>query len=456
MKITFIIASVGKQINNHYVRSWIMEPLSLATLSALTPPHIERVFYDDRIEDIPFDEPTDLVAINTETYTAARAYQIAYEYQKRNVKVILGGFHATLMPEEAAEYADSVLVGEAEGIWEDVLNDVMEGQIRKFYRQQSPQRSFSVTPDRSIFNGKGYPKLSLVETGRGCCFGCEFCSITHFFSRKYMNRSIKAIVDEIKSLKNKLVFFVDDNIGVHSRHSKELFKALIPLKIKWVSQISMDVAHDEEFLKLMKESGCQGVLIGFESFNADTLKRMGKDVNKTYETYDYVVQQFHKHGLALYATFVMGYHDTEKDFEEIYRFGIRNKILYVAFNHLVPFPGTKLYERFEKEGRLRYQKWWLEPNYRFGDVVYEPDNISAQELTELCLKYRYKYFNWMSILRRLPHKMYLLNPMLFFSYLLLNLTAKHQAKARRNLIIGGNMQEHSIKEVNTKLQLVEV
>lgn len=455
MKVTFIIASVGKQQSGRYVRSWIMEPLSIGVLSALTPPGIQKVFYDDRVEDIPYEEPTDLVAINAETYTAARAYQIAYEYRKKNVKVILGGFHPTLMPEEAVQYADAVLIGHAEGVWQDVLDDVRAGRLNKFYQTRDTKDAFCVPPDRSIFEGKGYPRLSLVETGRGCCFGCEFCSITHFFQRTYKSRPIEDVVEEIKKLGKKTIFFVDDNIGVNRERSKKLFKALIPLKIKWISQVSMGVAHDEEFLRLMKKSGCQGVLIGFESFNPETLRIMGKDVNKTYETYDKVVQQFHKYGLPIYATFVMGYRDSEEDFEKIYRFGIRNKVTYIAFNHLMPFPGTRLYERLEREGRLRTPKWWLEPNYRFGDVVYNPENISAEELTELCLKYRYKYFNLHSILRRMFHGMYLFDLFLLFSYLLLNLTAKHQAKARRDLIIGGNKQNYNIKEIDVNPQLVE-
>ncbi len=409
----------------------------MAVLSSLTPASINRVFYDDRIEDIPFDDETDLVAINIETYTAARGYQIASKYRKRNIKVVLGGFHATLMPDEASLHADAVLIGEAEGVWSQLLEDLKKNKLKKTYEREKGSAIEYVIPDRSIFHGKKYPKISLVETGRGCMFGCEFCSVTHFFKKSYHPRPLDIIVKEIKQLHNKIVFFVDDNIGSDRKRARELFNALIPLKIYWISQVSMDICNDEELLKLMKKSGCQGVLIGFESLDSDVLTRMGKGVNRAIKSYDYVVKKLHSYNIEIYATFVMGYGETKKVFQDTLRFGVRNKLLYLAFNHLVPFPGTPIYAKLESERRLLYKKWWLEPGYRFGDVAFHPTNMSSSELTNLCLSYRYKFFNLRSILRRLLNRVHWANHIKIQAYAILNFMANHETTTRRSLLIGG-------------------
>lgn len=437
MKVMFIIASVGKQEHDMYVSSWLMEPLAIAVLSALTPPKITRVFYDDRLEEIPFGEAVDLVAINMEAYTAARAYQIADEFRCRNVTVVLGGVHATLMPEEATNHADSVVIGEAEEVWGQLLNDFSSGRLQKFYKAEDCSTIRDIIPDRSIFQGKKYLPLVLVETARGCRFRCEFCSVAAYYKSQYKTRSIDIIVKEISEIKKKTIFFVDDNICLDRDRSKRLFQVLIPLKIKWVSQVSMHICKDYELLSLMKKSGCQGVLIGFESMNRNVLHNMKKDANQTNTDYGFVVSQFHRYGMAIYATFVMGYNDTVANFEEIYRFGIAKRILYVAFNHLVPFPGTPLYERLEREKRLKYEKWWLEPSYRFGDVVFNPTNLSAEELTDLCWKYRYKFYNLASSARRLAGRIYWLSFYRLLVYIMLNIRAKAEFTARRRLLIGG-------------------
>ncbi|NOX97454.1 MAG: radical SAM protein [Nitrospirae bacterium] len=438
MKIMFIIASVCKQPQNGYVRSWLMEPLAIAVLSALTPTKTKRVFYDDRLESVPFNEKTDLVAINMEAYTAFRAYQIADEFRRRNVTVVLGGVHATLMPEEAITHADSVLIGEAEGVWGKLLDDFSCGKLQKFYKDDSCRSVKDVIPDRSIFQGKNYLNIALVETGRGCGFECEFCSVTKYYNGQYKMRSIDIIIEELMTVRNKPIFFVDDNISLYPERAKKLFRSLIPLKIKWMSQMSMHVCKDEELLELMKKSGCLGVLIGFESMNKDALRIMKKNANQAVKNYDFVVNQYHRHNIAIYATFVMGYDDTTADtFKEIYRFGIENKLIYLAFNHLVPFPGTPLYDRLKRENKLKYDRWWLEPGYRFGEVVFKPENISAEELTSLCWEYRYKFFSLNSNLKRLANKVHWSSLPRFLTYMMLNFGAKREITARKGLLIGG-------------------
>src|SRR5687767_14235623 len=233
------------------------------------------------MEEIPFDEPTDLVALSVETYTARRAYQIASEYRKRRVPVVMGGFHASLVPEEVARYAEAVVIGEAEKLWPAVIDDARHGRLQKFYRQHGRPTLMGLRPDRSIFRGKRYLPIGLVEAGRGCHFKCDFCAVQAVFNATQTRRPIDEILSEIAQVKQekKLFFFVDDNITSNLDQAKAFFRALAPLKVRWVSQSSINAAHDEEFLDLLVRSGCMGVLIGFESVDERNLATMNKRFN---------------------------------------------------------------------------------------------------------------------------------------------------------------------------------
>jgi len=401
MKVTFILPCVGKKANEPYVKTWQMEPLAIAVLNSLTPPGIERVFYDDRLEPIPYDEPTDLAAINVESYSARRAYQIAGRFRDKGVPVVMGGFHATLVPEEVMEYADAVVVGAGESQWPLVLEDFQKGKLKTKYVDNSGNSFSRVLPDRSIYKDKKYTRVTLIEAGRGCPHHCEFCSICQFFKRKYYPRPVEDVVKEIKALKAKHVFFIDDNLVVHREHTRELLKALIPLKLIWVGQVSLEVARDPEILTLMKESGCNGVLIGFESLNKENLLAMGKNINAVVKDYSESLKIFRKYRFAIYATFMFGYdNDTEESFEESLKFALKQNFFFMAFNHVVPFPGTPLHDRLAKEGRLLYDKWWLSDTYRFGDIAFKPKRMSPQQLAQYCFEYRNKFYSLASILKR--------------------------------------------------------
>ena len=401
MKVTFILPCVGRRPGQSYVRSWLMEPLAIGVLSALTPDRHARVFYDDRLEDIPYDEPTDLAAINVETYTARRAYQIAAGYRRRGVPVVMGGFHATLLPDEVSDHADAVVVGEAEELWPEVLEDLESGRLQRVYRAEGRPSLAGVMPDRSIYAGKPYVDLALVETGRGCGFACEFCSISSFYRRSYSARPVPDVVADIRSLNRRNVFFVDDNICVDRDRTKELLNALVPLRIRWIGQVSLDVSRDEELLALMQRSGCVGVLIGFESLDAESLARMGKKVNRDPADYDRSLAALRNHGLAVYATFVFGYDgDTGASFERTLAFALQHRFFFMAFNHLVPFPGTPLYERLSSESRLRYDSWWLSSECPFGDVAFRPNHFSPGELSDTCYAFRRRFYSISSVFRR--------------------------------------------------------
>ncbi|NTW14492.1 MAG: B12-binding domain-containing radical SAM protein [Candidatus Moranbacteria bacterium] len=401
MKITLIVPQVGRKSVDKYVRTWQMEPLPIATLAGLTPQEVEIRFFDERVETIDFDDPTDLVGINVETYTAKRSYEIAAEYRKRNVPTILGGYHVMLMPHEAGRYADSILTGYAEGVWEQVLKDAETGRLLPRYDPLPLSEIEFSLPRREILEGKPYLAVSCVETGRGCTFNCNFCSIAAATCSQFVLRPIDLVLRDIETLKHRTIFFVDDNIVGNFKHTKELLRALIPLKIKWMSQGSLNVAQDEEMLRLMADSGCLGILVGFESLKQESLRLMDKGFMTAMGDVGKSIDRLHAYGIGIYGTFIFGYEsDTEEDFERTVDFAIEHGIFMGAFNHLMPFPGTPLYKRLESEGRLTSEAWWLEPGFRFNDVPFHPKHVTGEEIREICLRARRRFYGIPSILKR--------------------------------------------------------
>ncbi|MBF0430871.1 MAG: B12-binding domain-containing radical SAM protein [Fibrobacteria bacterium] len=445
MKVTFIMPAIGKKSDEPYVRSWQMEPLAIAVLCAYTPSKVERCFYDDRLEPINYDDDTDLVAINVETYTAYRAYQIAKQYQQKNVPVVMGGFHPTMVPDEVENYADAIVVGEAEGVWEQLLKDAAAGTLKKRYQAPCRPSLTNIAPDRSIFQNKKYIPLTLMETGRGCCYSCNFCSISAFYGKTHNCRPVESIIQEIKTASKKNIFFIDDNIAMNASYSKQLFKALIPLKKRWVSQISINLACDQELVSLMQKSGCAGVLIGFESLEEDNLAAMHKGINTKEDVYEKGLQRLRQAGLAVYGTFVFGYDaDTEKTFEKTLAFAKRHRFFLTAFNHLVPFPGTPLYKELKQEGRLIYDKWWLNPEYRFGQLVFNPRHMKAETLANRCEAYRHKFYSFSSIMyRAMDLKANLRSFPLALIYFTQNFMARREVALRQNLPLGNREEYHA-------------
>lgn len=401
MRLTLIHPAIGRQSGQSYIRAWQMEPLAPAVLANLTPPEVEIRFYDDRLEAIPYDEPTDLVALSVETYTARRCYQIASHFRRRGVPVVMGGFHTTLVPEEVSHFAEAIVVGEAEEVWPQLIEDFRCGRLQPLYR--SPQRPSlqNSRPRRSIFAGKRYLDLGLVEAGRGCHFRCEFCAIQSYFQNTQVRRPIDNILADIAQRRRPLYFFVDDNITSNMKQAKEFFRALIPLQIRWVSQASINAAHDEEFLELIRASGCQMLLIGFETLNPATLKAMNKDFNTMRGGYEKALANLRRHRIRLYPTFVLGYdEDTEESVQQTLDFTLQHRFYLAAFNHLTPFPGTPLYERLQSEGRLLYERWWLDPDYRYGMVPFRSRGLSPKEIERLCLQARHRFYGLPALLRR--------------------------------------------------------
>jgi radical SAM superfamily enzyme YgiQ (UPF0313 family) len=403
MRITLIHPCIGRRPGERYIRSWQMEPLPPATIAGLTPRDVDIRFYDDRMESVPYDEPTDLVAMSVETYTARRAYQIASEYRRRRVPVVMGGFHATLCPHEVAQYAEAVVVGEAENVWPRVVDDARRGRMEQIYRASARPSLRGLHPDRRIFRGKRYLPIGLVEAGRGCHFRCDFCAVQAMFANTQTRRPIDDVLSEVAALRGrrKLFFFVDDNITSNLAEAKDWLRALAPLGVRWVGQSSINAAHDEEFLHLLVQSGCQGILIGFESLDPDALAAMNKDFNMMRGGYEVALRNLRRFGLRLYATFIFGYDtDTPASFTRAVEFAKAHRFYIAAFNHLTPFPGTPLYARLAAERRLLYEAWWLDEHYRYNAVPYRPALMNAVDLQRHCLDARRQFYAWSSIVRR--------------------------------------------------------
>jgi len=439
MRIAFILPCVGKRQGVPYPQSWLMEPLAIAQLSALTPRDWEREFYDDRVEAIPGDLSADLVAMSVETYTAHRACQIADRFRRRGVPVVMGGFHPTLAPDDCAGHADAVVIGPAEGVWGRLLDDFRAGRLRARYEAEAQPPLAGLFPDRSIFAGKPYMDLALVETGRGCRFACDFCSITAFFRRAYTARPVEDVVGEVRALGRRTVFFVDDNFAVDRARTLALLRALAPLRVRWMGQVSVHVAEDDELLAAMRRSGCLGVLIGFESLSEKSAALAGKGIRDApLAAYARAMRRFARHRLAVYGTFVFGYEtDTLASIEEAMEFAMRHRLFFAAFNHLVPFPGTPLYDRLRAEKRLIRADWWHTSDYRFGDVAFHPARMTREELADACARARRAFYGWPRILKRATHlRCNTRNPFMTLLFLTSNILSGKDVDRRQGIPLG--------------------
>jgi radical SAM superfamily enzyme YgiQ (UPF0313 family) len=378
-----------------------MEPLVFAILRRLTPMDVETLLVDERVEAVDPLVAVDLIAMTVETHTALRAYQLAADFHRRGIPVVMGGHHPTLLPEEALRHADAVVVGDAEGVWPELLADFRAGRLRRLYRSAGGAGAVSVAPDRSIFAGKPYLRIGLVQHGRGCPYACDFCSVSAFYGGRLKHRPAGQVAAEIAQLGQRNLFLVDDNLLADPCRTEELLRALVPLRVRWTCQVSLEVAADEGVLDLLAKSGCTVALIGFESLDRRNLEQMGKGVNIAGGDYAAAVERFRQRGIMVYGSFVFGYdHDTPAAIEAALEFAIRNRLCLANFNPLTPFPGTPLFERLQGEGRLLHDRWWLDPDYRYGQALFRPRGMTAEALEAGCFRARREFHRVASILRR--------------------------------------------------------
>lgn len=393
MKLTLVRPNLGD-----YRSSDAMPPLAMGILAARSAGW-DVAFYDEKAEPLPAGDTPDLVALSVETFTARRAYAVADAYRRRGVRVVMGGYHPSFLPAEALEHADAVVIGDAEGVWERLLEDFRRERLARRYEGGNDASLADYRLDRAIYRGKRYAPVELVQYGRGCRFACDFCSIHAFYGTQVRVRPLEGVVAEIESLAaRKLLFFVDDNLFGRRQDLVSLLHALTPLKRRWSCQISIDVARDAALLDRLAQAGCRYVLIGFESLNPASLKQMGKPWNKVAGPYIAVARALHERGIGIYGTFVFGYDaDTRDTIARTLDFALEARLEIANFNPLTPTPGSALYDRLLAERRLRVPKWWLDPAYRYGDAIFEPRGMSATELEEGVFEARERFYSWRSI-----------------------------------------------------------
>lgn len=376
-----------------------MTPLIVPLLQALTPPDWAFDWRDDRIEALPATTDADLVALSVETFAAKRAFTIAERYRSQGATVVMGGFHPSACPDECLAHCDAVLIGDAEDTYPAMLRDAAMGRLQPKYT--SSGTAPIATPPRSPdpYGGKPYLRIGLLQTSRGCKFACEFCSIKGMYPLEVRKKPIEAVVAELRAMPEKRVFFVDDNLFYDEASALALFAAIAPLKKLWACQISLDAARNDALLAAMKRSGCFLVLIGFESLDPENLRQMAKCAN--HGDYGVAIDRIYAQGLLIYATFALGYDaETPASIDATLRFAQRMRFAIANFNPLIPMPGTPLYDRLEREGRLIRPAWWKDGDYRYGETVFQPARMTPEQLESACRDARYAFYALGSIWKR--------------------------------------------------------
>ncbi len=352
--------------------------LTMPLLAAYTPEHWEVGHTDEIVQRVDFEKKIDLAGITANTPAAPHAYALAREYRKRGVAVVIGGPHATLLPEEALRHADAVVAGEGELVWPRVLSDFEQGKLAGIYRSCAlPDLQNMPAPRWDLIKGRVYGKGVTIAT-RGCPFACEYCTIPAMYQRRMRYRPIPSLVEEIRRMPGKALILWDDNIGANKRYAKELFEALRPLKRWWTSQATSDVAFDDEFLELAARSGCKALFLGLETISQQSLDSANKQHNDVAK-YREVIERFHEHGIAVQAGTVFGFdHDERSIFRATVEFYRAVGLDSATISVLIPFPNTPLFKRLEAAGRILTYDWSKYNGKK--DVVYLPARMSPQEL----------------------------------------------------------------------------
>ena len=390
-KLTLIYPAHKKNLGNNKKKrnKYPIPQLSLPTIAGLTDSRFEVTITDDNIEDIDFDAKPDLVGITTMTALAPRAYEIAQEFRKRGVPVILGGIHASMLPEEAAQYADCIVIGEAEDVWPAALEDFIQGKLKKVYRGTGRHTLVNLPKPRLDLLKRGrYFSSSLLMASRGCPHDCHYCSVTTFWGKGFRYRPIPEVIEELKSLPGRMVFFADDNLYGNKVYAKKLFREMIPLKKKWSCQGDSLIANDAELLRLAAESGCQWIFIGIESISEKNLAQMRKSFNKV-KQYKESFKKVHDAGINVFGSFIFGLDEDDKNvFKDTVDFAIDAKLDAANFYILTPLPGTKLFQEMKDGGRLLHTEW---DKYDANHVVFKHPKLTSEELLD-GLIFAYKYF----------------------------------------------------------------
>lgn len=426
MKVQLLLPAgeIHRNTTGIFKRSLRYAPLTLTTLAALLPDDldIELTIQDEGVQPLDLDFDADLVGISCITGTAPRGYEIADRLRSRGITVVFGGVHATLLPDEAAQHADAVVTGYAEQTWPELLRDFARGELKPRYFRPTG-RSLEGIPHarRDLLARRKYSTINSIEATRGCPHKCDFCAVPAAWAKTYAHRPVEEVVAELETFEGRHALFIDLSPVEDVPYAKSLYRAMIPLGIRWVGLATTRIAEDEELLKLAAQSGCKGLLIGFESVSQATLNETHKQFHSA-QGYAEVVARLHDHGIGIQGCFVFGFdNDDESVFERTVEFVDRTRIDLPRYAVMTPFPGTGAFRQLEVQGRLLHKNWSL---YDVEHVVFQPRQMSPEHLQEgLEWAWRQSY-SWRSIATRFLGAPTSIWPL----WVSLNLGYKHYAK----------------------------
>ncbi|MCF6171935.1 MAG: B12-binding domain-containing radical SAM protein [Bacteroidales bacterium] len=387
--------------DNQRHESMAIPQLTLPLIAGLTPQEHEiKIVEEVHNEVIDFDQEVDVVGISIMTQTAIRGYEIANEFKKRGKVVVFGGIHATVMPKEAILFGDAVVIGEAEnGLWEQVLHDIESHSLKEFYKlDKYPELNHYVAPRRDLVQKvAGRFRLAPIETGRGCPYKCDFCTVPSSFGSKQRHKTVDCIIEDIESIEEKVLFFLDDNITINKKFARELFERMIPLKKYWVGQASANIVNDKELMKLARKSGCKGLLIGFESMTETGLNKYRKTFG-SFEQNVQAIKTLQNNGIMTMASLVFGLDEDDKTvFDTAYNFIQKAKPAFLQACALTPYPGTAVFEKMKLENRILTDDW---RQFDAKKVIISPKSMTADELQDGYSNIKDRVYSYPSILSR--------------------------------------------------------
>ncbi len=414
MKIKLISPKMTLRPMDSEFKRRLSPSIALLVVAALTPGSDEVSIDDENIGPLSLDDRPDLVGISVNVDTAGRAYEIARHYRQRNIRVVLGGIHASAMPEEAEGYADAVCIGEAENVWREILDDARRGQLKKRYYSPAPaDLKDTPMPRWDLIDQRQYLYTNILTASRGCPFRCDFCyNSSDYVHGLYRNRPIENVVAEIRQLKSRQVMFVDDNFIGDPAWTVRFLDAIEPLNLTWHAAVSVNIGHHPRLLDRMRQTGCESLFIGFESINKASVQSANKHQNRI-DRYEEVVAQLHDREIMVNASMVFGFdHDYPEVFAQTLDWLVSNRIETITAHIMTPYPGTRLYKKLLAEGRIIDHD---KAHYNTSHVVYQPKHMTPEQLKAGYLWLYDQFYSWANIIRRRPQSARQLKAYLLFN-----------------------------------------
>lgn len=377
-----------------WVKRFQLPSLALTQIAAATPPEWEVVLADELHDEIPFDGEFDLVGITAMTHQAVRAYEIADRFRERGVPVVLGGIHPSVLPQEAGLHADAVVVGEGEPVWAGLLADLLAGRLRPLYRAAIPPGNRLTIPwgRREIFAGRQYLTTQTLQASRGCPYDCPFCITGQFFGTSFRYRDPEDVLAELRTFAGRLTVLLDDNILGDPQRAKPILRGMAGMGLKWGGQANLRFAEDPEAVRLLADSGCIGIFVGIESMSGEHANH--PKTGSRHSQAD-LIKRIRDTGVVVEASMIFGFDDHDEGvFERTVRFLEDCRPSLPTFHILTPYPGTLLFDRFDREGRLLHKDW---RRYDHGQVVFQPKLMSAETLYRGWQQARWEAYRWPKI-----------------------------------------------------------